>query len=53
MFGLGTDEPYVMEEMSKEFGLRAVSAHWRKPLRIEEINLMAPTPEVKARQGRP
>lgn len=53
MFGLGTDEAYVMEEMSKEYGMRAVSVHWRKPLSIAEIGRMAPTAEVKARPGRP
>lgn len=53
MRGLGTDEPYVMEEMSAQIGERAISVHWRRPLRIDEITQMAPTPEVKARPGRP
>jgi hypothetical protein len=30
-----------------------VTMQWRKPLSIEEINRMAPTPEVRERQGRP
>jgi hypothetical protein len=29
-----------------------VAMHYRKPLRIDEINQMAPTPEVRAREGR-
>lgn len=53
MRGIGTDEPYVMEEMTRELGERAISVHWRKPLRIEEVAQMAPTPEVRARPGRP
>jgi hypothetical protein len=53
MRGLGTDEPYIMEEMSGHLGQLAVSVHWRKPLRIDEVNQMAETPEVIARPGRP
>ena len=53
MRGLGTDEPYVMEEMSAWLGERAVSVHWRKPLRVDEVAQMAPTVEVRERQGRP
>lgn len=52
MFGLGTDEPYIMEEMTGMLGERAVSVHWRKPLRLDEVAQMAPTEEVRARQGR-
>lgn len=52
MFGLGTDEPYIMEEMTDMLGERAVSVHWRKPLRIDEVAQMAQTEEVRARQGR-
>ena len=43
---LGTMEPLVEEPLK-------VSMHWRKPLNIIEINQMAPTPEVRARPGRP
>jgi len=53
MRGVGTNEPWVVEEMTAEWGERAVSVHYRRPLRIDEINRMAPTPEVRAREGRP
>lgn len=52
MFNLGTDEPYIMEEMTAMLGELAVSVHWRKPLRIDEVAKMAPTPEVLQRLGR-
>jgi hypothetical protein len=45
MRGAGTCEPWV-----EEVGL--ISMHWRRPLSITEIVQMAPTPEVKAREGR-
>jgi len=52
MFGTGTDEPwYLDEEFLQEFPT-ARSANWRRPLSIVEVNQMAPTPEVLARQGR-
>lgn len=53
MRGLGTDEEYIMEEMTMMLGERAVSVHWRKPLRIDEIPRMAATREVRERPGRP
>jgi hypothetical protein len=53
MRGLGTDEAYIMEEMTAMIGERAISVQWRKPLRIDEVGRMAPTPEVLARPGRP
>jgi hypothetical protein len=43
--GVGTDEPWI-----EETGSWAV--HYRRPLRIDEVNRMAPTPEVLAREGR-
>lgn len=46
MRDVGTSEAFIPEK-----GTSAM--HWRKPLSIEEINRMAPTPEVRARQGRP
>ena len=52
MRGLGTDEPWIMEEMTGVLGEHAVSVHWRKPLRIDEVARMAPTEDVKARPGR-
>jgi hypothetical protein len=53
MFGIGTDEPWYAEHMVHEVGERAIAVHWRKPLRIDEINQLAPTPEVRERRGRP
>jgi hypothetical protein len=52
-FGLGTNEPWFTEEMTAELGAMASAVHWRKPLTISEINRLAPTPEVRQRQGRP
>lgn len=50
---LGTAEPWFLdEEFRSEYAATAVAAHWRKPLRIDEINQMAATPEVRARAGR-
>lgn len=54
LFKVGTDEPWFLdEEFLGDFAASAVAAHWRKPLRIDEVNQMAPTPEVRERQGRP
>lgn len=53
MRGSGTDEPWFFEEMSGMLGMMAVAAHYRKPLRVDEVARMAPTPEVKERKGRP
>lgn len=50
--GLGTDEPLIYEDMTA-FNPRTIIATWRRPLRIEEINQMGDTPEVRARPGRP
>jgi hypothetical protein len=47
MRGIGTDEALIPEDV------RGVAQHWRKPLSIMEINQMAPTAEVRAREGRP
>jgi hypothetical protein len=52
-FGLGTDEPWFTEEMTAALGAAAVAVHWRKPLRLDEINHLSPTAEVRQRQGRP
>lgn len=46
MRGVGTDEPWYLEQ-------GAISVNWRKPLRLDEIEQMAPTPEVRQREGRP
>lgn len=53
MQGSGTVEPWFSEEMTREIGERAVAVHWRKPLRIDEVNQLAPTAEVRERPGRP
>lgn len=45
MFGCGTEEPWFQEEGS-------VTVQWRKPLRIDEINQLAATTEVRHREGR-
>lgn len=52
MRGIGTDEPWVTEEQSAEWGEFAVAVHYRRPLRIDEVNRMAQTEEVKNRLGR-
>jgi hypothetical protein len=52
MRGAGTDEPWYQEEMSAELGVRAIAVHWRKPLRVDEVNRLASTPEVRDRPGR-
>jgi hypothetical protein len=52
MRGIGTDEPWIMEEMSAQFGMLAIAVHYRRPLRIDEVNRMAATPDVRARPGR-
>lgn len=52
MRGLGTAEPWVIEHMGAQLGERAIAMHYRRPLSIEEVNQMAPTPEVLARPGR-
>ena len=53
MRGAGTDEAWVMEEMSAMLGDRAVAVHWRRPLRLDEVARMGQTAEVIARPGRP
>lgn len=52
MHGVGTDEPWVTEDLSRQIGERAVAVHYRRPLRIDEIARMAQTPEVRQRPGR-
>lgn len=43
----GTHEPLIEDHNT------TVTRIWRKPLSLEEVNQMAPTPEVRARPGRP
>ena len=52
MFGMGTDEPWIMEEHTAMLGMGARAVHWRKPLRPDEIAQMGQTPDVRAREGR-
>jgi len=55
MRGAGTDEPWFMDdphELADELGFAPRAVHWRKPLRMDEVARMAPTPEVKERKGR-
>lgn len=44
--GIGTDEALIPEHMPR-------CGTWRKPLRVDEVNQMAQTPEVRQRPGRP
>jgi hypothetical protein len=54
LYGCGTDEPWFYDaDFYGEYQNEAVAAHWRKPLSIVEVNMMAPTPEVRERRGRP
>ena len=56
MRGVGTNEPFIAEDImafEAALGRPIMSMNWRKPLSIEEINRMAPTPEVRERRGRP
>lgn len=50
-FGIGTDEAFVYEDMTA-LNRGTITVNWRKPLRLEEINQMAPTEEVRMRPGR-
>jgi hypothetical protein len=59
MRGAGTDEPWILDDVSKvdalmrqDTGRLSVAAHWRKPLSVDEVARMAPTPEVLERKGR-
>lgn len=45
----GSDEPAI--EAIGEGNI--TSLQWRKPLSIEEVVRMAPTPDVRERRGRP
>ena len=45
----GSDEPAI--EAIGEGNIATLQ--WRKPLSIEEVARMAPTPEVRERRGRP
>ena len=50
--GVGTAEPLIEPE-GEEAALLRVTRQWRKPLSIEEVARLAPTPEVRERKGRP
>ena len=49
MRGVGTDEALI--EAVGEGNISTIQ--WRKPLSIEEVGRMAPTPEARERKGRP
>ena len=54
--GLGTTEPAIAEDVAAfaaALGASPKAMHWRKPLSLMEINQMAPTAEVREREGRP
>jgi ABC-type Fe3+-citrate transport system substrate-binding protein len=53
MLNVGTSESWHVEDMAHMMGDLAVATHFRRPLRIDEINQMAPTVEVRRREGRP
>lgn len=48
----GTSEPLI-EPQPDEQAVMRVTRQWRKPLSIEEVARLAPTPEVRERKGRP
>lgn len=48
----GTSEPLIAPT-GEELALIRVTMQWRKPASIEEVNRLAPTPEVRERRGRP
>ena len=52
MHRAGTEEPWYLDEEFLRAHPSAISANWRKPLSPDEVNTMAPTPEVRARLGR-
>ena len=60
MRGVGTDEPWITEDILRVSGLimrdghnlPTIAVHWRKPLSLAEVAQMAPTPEMRARPGR-
>jgi hypothetical protein len=49
MSRVGTKEAIIPETA----GVLQATAQWRRPLSLAEVNQMAPTEEVRARQGRP
>lgn len=56
MSKIGTQEAIIPENelaLAAALGHEPTTMQWRKPLSIVEINRMAPTAEVRARQGRP
>ena len=52
MHGIGTSEPWVIEDMSAEIGMRALAMHYRRPLTFAEVTQMGRTPETLTRPGR-
>lgn len=52
MRGIGTSEPWVIEEMSAMFGMAAIAVHYRRPLSIMEVARMGRSAETLLRPGR-
>lgn len=48
----GTSESVIAPE-GEEAAMLTMTMQWRKPLSLDEVARMAPTPEVRARPGRP
>jgi hypothetical protein len=51
MRSVGSSEPLI-EPTGEELALLRATRQWRKPLRIDEVNRMAATSEVRERRGR-
>lgn len=52
MFRLGSSEPLIPASDEERAYLRFIMS-WRKPLSFDEVAQIAPTPDVRARPGRP
>jgi hypothetical protein len=48
----GSPEPPI-ESSGEEAAELVVTRQWRRPLSIEEVAQLAPTPDVRERRGRP
>ena len=53
MRGVGTPDPFHEEIAKPVFARYAVSVSYRRPLRVDEVNLIKDTPMVRKRPGRP
>jgi hypothetical protein len=52
MRGTGTTEDWFREFSNPVLGHYAISVNYRKPLRVDEVNQMRQTVDVKQRRGR-